>query len=210
MSRNAFRQVEPLPESDDAADSAIHGENTRAERKHDGKSGKRLSRIRADGAIAADNNVESSQTKQGLTKNAALSRVVASTQHKRRSLLWQFKEAKNGVSNGGSSTAAGAATGKSAALSGQPQPEPPHQAHHDGEHQLHHPFSSFSSFSPQPPQLAHDEYTETTTPLASSTREPAMRPDEFSGTDKQIEHEAANQPSNGARKHKRWWSVVLG
>ncbi|KAJ2609495.1 hypothetical protein EV177_004439 [Coemansia sp. RSA 1804] len=79
MSRNAFRQVEPLPESDDAADSAIHGENTRTERKHDGKSGKRLSRIRADGAIAADNNVEAAQTKQGLTKNAALSRWAATT-----------------------------------------------------------------------------------------------------------------------------------
>ncbi|KAJ2516664.1 hypothetical protein H4217_004446 [Coemansia sp. RSA 1939] len=86
MSRNAFRQVEPLPESDDAADSAIHGENTRTERKHDGKSGKRLSRIRADGAIAADNNVEAAQTKQGLTKNAALSRqktVLVMVDHQR-------------------------------------------------------------------------------------------------------------------------------
>ncbi|KAJ2655087.1 hypothetical protein IWW48_005726 [Coemansia sp. RSA 1200] len=212
MSRNAFRQVEPLPESDDAADSAIHGENARAESKHDrkdGRSGKRLSRIRADGAIAADNTVEAAQTKQGLTKNAALSRVVASTQHKRRSLLWQFKEAKNGVGNGGSSTAAGAAASKTAALSGQPQP--PHLAHHDGEQLSHHPSSSFSSSSsPQPPQLAHDEYTETTTSLTSATREPAIRSDESNGTDKQIENEAANQPNNGTRKHKRWWSVVLG
>ncbi|KAJ2794276.1 hypothetical protein H4S07_006801 [Coemansia furcata] len=76
MSRNAFKQAEPLPESDDTLDANSAVESSAANETAVVESG--------------DNVVVSSVAP--LLKNNALARVAESSAHpqKRRSLLWQF------------------------------------------------------------------------------------------------------------------------
>ncbi|KAI9502331.1 hypothetical protein BX070DRAFT_27112 [Coemansia spiralis] len=149
MSRNAFRQVEPLPESD--ADSAIpsDGEVVEARRLGHGKNGSQ------DGQVGL---AETSLRLNHAVKNNALSRVVGSTQHKRRSLLWQFN-AKNA-----------GAPGK--ALGGQPTND-------DKE-----------------PQCADALVAASGELLSSRADEEACAPGDASHAD------------GGARKPKKWWSVL--
>ncbi|KAJ1770415.1 hypothetical protein LPJ74_003222 [Coemansia sp. RSA 1843] len=191
MSRNAFRKVEPLPESDDISDSLIHSDNehaSKSERKLDsneGRSSKRASCIRVDSKQAAA-TVDTSKTKQGQAKNPALSRVAGSAQHKRRSLLWQFKEAKGTSTN----------TIANKALGGQLD-EPPKE-----------PSSSSSSSSSHVHECSENA-------LVSDTRELPRNPrgGDFNGINRLPEnagHLNGGGGSGGARKHKRWWSVVLG
>ncbi|KAJ2394045.1 hypothetical protein GGI05_002215, partial [Coemansia sp. RSA 2603] len=76
MSRNAFMQAEPLPESDDVAESSTSSSL----------------RAVASGNVNGGKNTEGLVTDQYPVRNAVLARVAASepAQPKRRSLLWQF------------------------------------------------------------------------------------------------------------------------
>ncbi|KAJ2552371.1 hypothetical protein EV175_003335 [Coemansia sp. RSA 1933] len=180
MSRNAFRQVEPLPESDDVSESSSVRKLDGGDGKRDGR---RTSRIRSEGKQAADGLADaSSKPKQDQAKNPALSRVAGSAQHKRRSLLWQFKEAKNSSS---SSTVVASKT-----LSGQQlaQNEP----------------SSASS--------TH-EYSETASDTRDMMSHTPRGGSDFLASDRPSEHTSHQNlaaVTSGTKKHKRWWSVVLG
>ncbi|KAJ2867066.1 hypothetical protein GGI22_001146 [Coemansia erecta] len=189
MSRNAFRQVEPLPESDDVSDSLNHSENERSsksERNFDGneeRKGKRASRIRSEGKQAAvDLLTEPSVAKQGQSKNPALLRVAGSAQNKRRSLLWQFKETKN-VS----------ATMASKPLGGQQQQQQllaRDESHQSDTSSLHVPGLSENALVPD------------------SSEQPGGR--DFERTDRPSENAGHLNGGGSVKKHRRWWSVVLG
>ncbi|KAJ1723648.1 mitochondrial aspartate-glutamate transporter agc1 [Coemansia erecta] len=97
MSRNAFMQAEPLPESDDVVESSTSSSLKAAA----AASGNDNSSKAIDGLVAGHNPV----------RNAVLARVAASesAQPKRRSLLWQFNS---------KSTSASGANGNGKVLSG--------------------------------------------------------------------------------------------